>query len=107
MSRVPHVAIAVLLAASVGATVVAQQGSSVTVFDIQRLQNNVYQAAADVTELRSRDRARAGELQTELDELREEVIYLTVRLRREGSLPRAEYADVRDRVEDLRTRARR
>ena len=106
MSRVQHAAIAVLLAASVGATVVAQQSSSVTEFDIQRLQDNVYQAATDVTELRSRDRARAGELQTELDELREEVIYLKVRLRREGSLPRAEYADVRDRVEDLRTHAR-
>ena len=72
MSRVPRVAIAVVLAASFGATVVAQQGSSVTAFDIQRLQDNVYQAAADVTELRSRDRARAGEIQTGLEELRED-----------------------------------
>ena len=59
-----------------------------------------------MSELRRRDAARADELQTELDELREEVIYLKVKLRRERSLVRNEYAEVRDRIEDLRTRAR-
>jgi hypothetical protein len=58
-----------------------------------------------VTQLRSRDTARAERLQTELDELREEVIYLKVKLRKDRSLARTEYADVRDRIENLRTRA--
>jgi hypothetical protein len=84
----------------------AQAASGVTQADIQRLQDSVYQAGADVAQLRSRDAARAGGLQAELDELREEVIYLKVKLRKEHTLARSEYADVRDRIEDLRTRAR-
>ncbi len=79
---------------------------AVTQADIQRLQDNVYQAGTDISQLRARDAARATQLQTELDELRDEVIYLRVKLRKEASLPRAEYASVRDRIEDLRTRAR-
>ena len=82
------------------------QAGSVTQADIQRLQDGVYQAGSDVSQLRSRDAARANQLQTELDELREEVIYLKVKLRKENTLSRAEYADVRDRIEALRTRAR-
>lgn len=79
---------------------------AVTPADIQRLQDNVYEAGTDVAQLRAKDAARATRLQTELDELRDEVIYLRVKLRKKGSLQRAEYASVRDRVEDLRTRAR-
>ncbi|MBI4265757.1 MAG: hypothetical protein HY657_15385 [Acidobacteria bacterium] len=94
------------LLAAVLASPAAAQAPTVTQADIQRLQDNVFQAGADVTQLRSRDAARADRLQTELDELREEVIYLKVKLRKERSLARAEYADVRDRIEDLRTRAR-
>jgi hypothetical protein len=84
----------------------AQTAASVTQADIQRLQDNIYQAGSDVSQLRSRDAARANQLQAELDELREEVIYLKVKLRKEQTLARSEYADVRDRIEDLRTRAR-
>ena len=42
----------------------------------------------------------------ELDELRDEVIYLKVRLRSEGSVPRTDYLEVRDRVQALRADAR-
>ena len=42
---------------------------------------------------------------TELDDLRDEVIYLKVKLRKERSLARAEYTDVRDRIDDLRAEA--
>jgi hypothetical protein len=45
-------------------------------------------------------------LQEDLDGLREEVIYLRVKLRKEGSVSRAEYNEVRDRIQDLRSRAR-
>jgi len=95
---------AVMIAAWLGGTASAQP--AVTPADIQRLQDNVYQAGTDIAQLRARDAARATELQAELDELRDEVIYLRVKLRKEGSLPRAEYASVRDRVEDVRTRSR-
>ena len=84
----------------------AQQSSSVTQADIQRLQDNVYLADRDISQLRSRDATRATQLQTELDDLRDEVVYLKVKLRKERTLSRTEYADVRDRIEDLRSRAR-
>src|SRR5688572_11236822 len=84
----------------------AASAQQVTQTDITRLQDNIYQAGSDISELRQRDNARANQLQSELDELREEVIYLKVKLRKEGSLVRSEYADVRDRIEDVRSRAR-
>jgi len=84
----------------------SQQSTTVTQADIQRLQDNVYLADRDVSQSRSRDAARATQLQTELDDLRDEVVYLKVKLRKERTLSRSEYADVRDRIEDLRSRAR-
>ena len=106
MFRSYQAALATVLVVGLAATAAAQQNASVTPADIQRLQDNAFRAGTDVSELRRRDAGRADELQTELDELREEVIYLKVKLRREGSLVRSEYAEVRDRIEDLRTRAR-
>jgi hypothetical protein len=92
--------------AGLAAPVAAQQSSTVTPADIQRLQDNVYLADRDVSQARSRDAARANQLQSELDDLRDEVVYLKVKLRKERTLSRAEYADVRDRIDDLRSRAR-
>jgi len=85
---------------------VAQPTSIVTQADVQRLQDNVYLADRDISQLRSRDATRANQLVSELDDLRDEVVYLKVKLRKEKTLPRAEYADVRDRIDDLRSRAR-
>ena len=92
------------LIVAVFATIASAQ--QVTQTDITRLQDNLYQAGSDISELRQRDNTRANQLQSELDELREETIYLKVKLRKEGSLARSEYADVRDRIEDVRTTAR-
>ena len=102
-NRVMKVAAALAIAVS---TASAQQSSSVTQADVQRLQDNVYLADRDISQLRSRDATRATQLATELDDLRDEVVYLKVKLRKEQSLSRSEYADVRDRIEDLRSRAR-
>ena len=103
MSRIRNAAYAVIATLALSAPAMAQ---NVTTSDIQRLQDNVYQAGNDVSQLRGRDSTRAGQLQTELDDLRDEVIYLKVKLRKNNSLTRSEYADVRDRIEALRTRAR-
>jgi len=101
MRSMHRAAVAALLVGSLAAPAVAQ---TVTQSDIQRLQDNVYLADRDVSQLRARDASRATQLQTELDDLRDEVIYLKVKLRKEG-LQRTEYAATRDRIEDLRTRA--
>jgi hypothetical protein len=95
------IAAALLTVASVAS---AQQ--SVTTSDIQRLQDQVYQAGSDVTRLRSTDTSQASRLETELDDLRDEVVYLKVKLRKDGTVSRSEYADVRDRIQTLRSRAR-
>jgi hypothetical protein len=68
--------------------------------------SRTYLAERDLDQLRGRDATRASQLRTDLDELRDEVVYLKVKLRKERSLARTEYADVRDRIEDLRTQAR-
>jgi len=84
----------------------ASAQTSVSNSDIQRLQDDLYQANNDVSRLRTTDALQAGRLQDDLDTLREEVIYLKVKLRKDGSVNRTEYTELRDRVADLRTRAR-
>src|SRR5690348_15712924 len=103
MTRMYRVALAVLVAASLAAPARAQQ--TVTQADIQRLQDNTYLAERDINTLRTRDATRANQLQTQLDDLKDEVIYLKVKLRKEGSLARSEFSDVRDRIDDVRSRA--
>ncbi len=84
----------------------AVQAQSVTAADIQRLQDEVYQASSEVNRFRAGNTDAGVRMQNDLDDLREEVIYLKVRLRKEGSVSRAEYTDVRDRLQALRQRAR-
>jgi len=84
---------------------VSVAAQTVTQTDIQRLQEDTAQAVTDVSQLRSRDATRANQLQVELDDLRDEVTYLKVKLRKERSVARTEYLDVRDRIENLRARA--
>jgi TolA-binding protein len=103
------VASALAFAAPAGAqTQTAAQAGAQTVSsaDIQRLQDDVYQAGSDISRLRSSDATEASRLQDELDDLRDEVTYLKVKLRREGNVNRADYADIRDRLQNLRARAR-
>ena len=69
MRSMHRVAVAALFVASIAVPAAAQQ-TTVTQTDIQRLQDNVYLADRDVTQLRSRDTTRASQLQTELDDLR-------------------------------------
>ncbi len=106
MFRIQRIAAAAIVAAALASPAIAQQNSSqVTQADIQRLQDSVFQAGSDVQQLKGRDSSRASQLQTQLDDLRDEVIYLKVKLRKEGSLQRNEYANVRDRLDDLRSQA--
>jgi hypothetical protein len=79
---------------------------SVTNSDIQRLQDTIYDASRDVAQMRSRDSATASQLQAELDDARDETVYLKVKLRKNETISRSEYADVRDRIENIRSRAR-
>jgi hypothetical protein len=79
---------------------------SVDAIDIQRLQDELQQTSGDLSRLRDTNPGLAGRLRSDLDDLGEEVIYLKVKLRREGNVTRSEYADVEARLRDLRSRAR-
>jgi hypothetical protein len=84
----------------------ASAQADVTSADIQRLQDNIYDASRDIAQARSRDATLASQLQSELDDLRDEATYLKVKLRKREPIARSEYADVRDRLENIRSRAR-
>lgn len=96
---------AVLAATVLMAATPAAAQSTVTSADIQRLQDQIYQTGSDISRMRSGDSTTATQLETELDELREEVIYLKVKMRKNGTVTRSEYSDVRDRLQALRSRA--
>ena len=106
MTRQPRIRAAWLLAAVLAAGAPAAAQQSVSSNDIQRLQDQVYQASTDISRLRSADASLASRLETELDDVRDEVIYLKVKMRKEGSVSRTEYTDLRDRLQDIRSRAR-
>src|SRR5919202_1144819 len=80
--------------------------SDVTTGDIQRLQDTIYDVSRDVSQLRSRDAPLASQLQSELDDARDETVYLKVKLRKNERISRSDFADLRDRVENIRSRAR-
>lgn len=88
-----------------GAALAASQQATVTTADIARLELAVADAKADLARLRTRDAAKAGILEKELAALADEVTYLKVKAAKEGHVPRSEYVSLRDRIDDLRTRA--
>lgn len=98
------VGLALFLAAGVATPAFAQ--APVTAADIQRLQDRIYDAGSEVSRVRARSPEQAAMLQADLDDLREEVIYLKVKLRKEGGVSRSEYSDLRDRIDQVSSRAR-
>ena len=103
MRRV-HVVVAMLM---VGLTmpVAAQRGAN-DAAEIESLRDTAYLVERDLSSLNQRDARRAEQLQPRLAELQEEIVYLKVKQRKEGFVPRREYADLRDRLEDLRAEAK-
>jgi hypothetical protein len=109
MVLVPVVWFVVLFALPAASTAGGSQAGAsdqVTPADIGRLQDAVYDAGSEVRRLQGQDSAAAARLQGQLDDLRDEVIYLKVKQRKEG-VARPEYFALRDRIDDLRAEARR
>ncbi|NQW03314.1 MAG: hypothetical protein HQ485_04745 [Acidobacteria bacterium] len=93
-----------------GVLVVAMSASAsaqvaVTAADLGRLDVDAAAAGAQAARLRASDPTLVAEIEQSLTLLKEEIIYLRVRLRREGAVPRADYTDLRDRIETLRVKA--
>jgi hypothetical protein len=100
-------ALLLTLVCAAGVKPAAAQGApTVTSADIQRLQDAIFDASRDVTNLRGRDSRLASQLESELDDLRDETVYLRVKIRKNESIGRSEYPDLRDRIDAVRARAR-
>jgi hypothetical protein len=96
-----------VIALVLGATLrLAAAQSSITAADIQRLQDNVFEASRDIAQAQARDPALASRLQAELDNARDEVVYLRVKLRKNEPIAQSEYTDLRGTIESIRSRAR-
>jgi hypothetical protein len=79
---------------------------AVTAADIQRLEDNIDDASRDLSQARTRDSRLASDLEQQLDDARDEAVYLKVKVRRNEPIARSEYSSLRDRVEDIRSQAR-
>ena len=107
-SSVAALAAVCLLVGSTGLQ--ARQGTtaatqSLTDTDLQRLRTAISDARADVDRAKSRDAQLASTLTSQLNDLSDEVTYLSVRLKKEHQVPRSEYLDLRDRIDDVRAKA--
>jgi len=96
----------VVLALVTAATGSVGAQSSIGSYDVQRLQDRIYEVSRDVSQARSRDTTLASQLEGQLDDARDEAIYLKVKLRKNEPVSSSEYARLRDEVEDIGSRAR-
>lgn len=102
MRTVRHTTLILLLLVSATAAWVQ---APVTTADIARLESAAGEIDRQVTTLKRTDPTLAAEVGRALADLRDEVTFLRVKLRREGAVTRSEYSDVRDRLETLRVKA--
>jgi hypothetical protein len=86
--------------------VAAQRGTVNDAAEIERLRDTAFLAERDLSSLKQRDALRAEPLQRRFEDLQEEIVYLKVKQRKEGTVQRRDYADLRDRLEELRADAR-
>lgn len=82
------------------------QSAAVTPADIRSLQDAIFEAGNDIARLRTGDAALRTELSATLDDLRDDVIYLKVKLRKKEIVTRADVRSVRDGIDGVHRRAR-
>lgn len=95
----------VLTAALSVAAISVQAQAPVTAADLVRLESTAAEIDRQVDSLRTSDPTLAADLSQALTDLTDEVTYLRVKMRREGSVTRGEYTSLRDRLDTLRVRA--
>ena len=98
--------LATICAAALLWTAALAGAQTVTTDDLFTLQDALYDASRDVAAARGLDPTLAARLQRDLDVLRDDVVYLRVKLRKEGAVSRGEYDALRSRIEDVRVRAK-
>jgi hypothetical protein len=78
----------------------------VTAADVTRLESTASEISTQAEALKKTDATLAADVSRSLADLRDEITYLKVKMRREGSVTRDEYASLRDRLETLRVKSR-
>jgi hypothetical protein len=78
--------------------------TTVTSVDVQRLQDSIHDASQAIGGMR--DSSNASKLQAELDAAADEATYLKVKIQKNEPIGRSEYADIRDRIDNIWNRAR-
>jgi len=96
----------VLLIALLAAGTLTWAQAAVTTADLERLESAAAAIKQQAATLKTTDATLAADVEKQLADLSDEVTYLRVKLRREGSVSRDEYAALRDRFETLQVRAR-
>ena len=97
------VAALLVITAMTAATALAQ--APVSAQDISRLEAAANDVESLTKQLARTDTRLAGSVTESLTEVRDEIAYLRVKLRREGQVSREDYTALRDRIETLRVRA--
>ncbi len=95
----------VITAAFLIQAVPALAQAPVTASDITRLETTASEIDRRIDALGKTDPTLAADVSRTLSELSDEVTYLRVKMRREGTVTREEYASLRDRLETLGVRA--
>ena len=101
--RIFHQGLMALVVLGLAVSAAAAQ-APVTQADIDQLEATASAIERQIEAMAPADPTLAGEAGRSLAELRDEVAYLRVKLRRESAVPRGEYTEVRDRLETLRVR---
>jgi hypothetical protein len=102
----PHALVAVVLMLAVPALRAQQSGPQgpITATDLTRLDTSADDIAGRAVPLKASDPTLYDEVTKRLADLRDDITYLKVKLRKEGSVGRQEYADVSDRLQTLSNR---
>ncbi len=98
-----RVVTALILASAVSTVVRAQ--APVGTLELTKLETTAADIRQQVATLKQTDATLAADVENQLGDLSDEITYLKVKLRRDGSVTRDEYASLRDRFETLRVRA--
>lgn len=102
-----RVALVLFVVLAAAAAAIAQSAAqAVTTADLRNAQDEFDRAVRDVADLQPRDSTVSSELQGQLDDVRDDIAYMRVKLRHGEPITRREYNDVRDKLDDIRARAR-
>jgi hypothetical protein len=84
---------------------VAWMQAPVTASDLTRLESTAADIEKQADALKTTDATLARDVSASLADLKDDITYLKVKMRREGSVTRDEYASLRDKLETLRVKA--